>query len=134
MNKYQEPRIFETYKKEVLPEFSHNINGEWVDFSKISAAIKGYIGRKVGVSPMGINLRFDPLSEKVFNVESNNLCESIPFKSIVLRDSGAIWENGKLCLEFTWKYTEKSGRVIKGDNFCRLEIDRAGNILKESSI
>lgn len=132
MNKSQEPRLHETYKKEILPDFSHTVDGQWVDFSKINAAVKSYIGKNLGVNPMMVNLNFQPLSEKVFCVESNSLCESIPFKSIVLRDAGAVWTNGKLCLEFCWKYTERSGRVIKGDNFCRLEIDRTGNIIKES--
>lgn len=132
MNKYRDPMhsIHETYRTNVLPVFSHDIDGTKVDFTKICESVSNYLSK---ILEKKVKIEFKTISSNVFVVESMNLYDIPSFKNIVIEDSDAMWKDDKLCVEFRWKYTERSGRVIKGDPVCRIEVDASGKILKEHS-
>ena len=129
MNNFRPANIASAYVSGVIKDETKKVGDVEIDFKRILESLHTYIQGKIGSRP---RLTMESLTESTYSLKSANVNTMAAFDSVVIEDTTAMWRNGKLCCEFNWKYVEKSGKVIKGDTLCRVELTADGTIVAQS--
>ncbi len=129
MNNFRPADIASAYIGGVIKDETRYAGDDKVDFARILESLNTYIQGKIGKSP---RLTMESITESTYSLKSADVNTLAAFDHVIIEDTAAMWRNGKLCCEFNWKYVEKSGRVIKGDSLCRVELTADGTIVAQS--